>query len=757
MNSKTRTLSFIVFSLLAAASIFYTFQIRAEFNFEQFFPDGDPDLVAYYEFIEEFETDDNFLMVAVDRKAGVFDSIFLEKFHDFSKKSKRLPFVKETMSLTKMSYPLKTPFGFATTPVIHLSQPGKYEKNKSRILEDERFAGTLIANDATSILVFLKLDDNVQIDDSRLIMSGMDSLVNTYGFDDYHYLGRPNFQVEFVDLQMREIIMSAVVSALLVTLVMFFIFRRFWGVMVAMISIGLGMIYFTGMLGAAGRPLNIMAALYPVLLIIVGTSDVVHVMSKYIDELKKGATKKAAIGTSIREIGMATLLTSLTTAAGFLTLLTSKIGPIREFGVNSAIGVVIAYITVICFTTALLSLFREDQIIRLSSGKSFWEKPMDWFYRYTRDNSMTVGIGLVVTLAMCGIGISMVSTNYSIAETLPRGKKLTSDYLFFEKNYAGFRPFEIAVTSGDTFSIHDYKVLQEIDKVEQHLNSYDAIGSSQSVTTLYKSMNRAFNGNRLAAYQFPKSESKYRQYKKYLSKMPKSSLDVMVSKNGDKGRISARILDVGSDTIQLIGKRIDDWIAQNTNPEIATFKRTGTGILFDKNEEYVRDSILQGLGLAIAAVSLLMGFLFRNWRMVLISIIPNILPLLIAGALLGFTGIELESGVTIIFAIVFGIAVDDTIHFLSKYKLSRDKGMDLESAMRITFLETGKAICLTSIILFFGFLIMLFSINPPSVRVGLIISVTLASALFSDLFTIPVLIRWFLNDSPKKNPVKQNA
>jgi hypothetical protein len=139
-----------------------------------------------------------------------------------------------------------------------------------------------------------------------------------------------------------------------------------------------------------------------------------------------------------------------------------------------------------------------------------------------------------------------------------------------------------------------------------------------------------------------------------------------------------------------------------------------------------------------------MALLFRNWRMLIVSLIPNLFPLLLAGALLGYLGIELEAGVSIVFAVIFGIAVDDTIHFLSKYKLTRNKGHDVEESLRITFLETGKAIALTTIVLFFGFLVMLFSIHPPSVVIGLLISLTLFSALISDLLLIPVLIRWMM-------------
>jgi predicted RND superfamily exporter protein len=196
---------------------------------------------------------------------------------------------------------------------------------------------------------------------------------------------------------------------------------------------------------------------------------------------------------------------------------------------------------------------------------------------------------------------------------------------------------------------------------------------------------------------------------------------------------------------------LDEWINENTDTSLVNFNITGTAMLLDKNVEYARRSLLSGLAIAIFIVGFLMVLLFRNWRYLIIALVPNIIPLLFAGAILGFLNIELEAGITIVFAIIFGIAVDDSIHFLSKFKLMRLQGMTIEEAMKITFLETGKAICITSIILFFGFMVLLFSVHPPSKSIGTLIGITLVTALLSDLFIIPLLIRLLIkeNDSPK--------
>jgi predicted RND superfamily exporter protein len=289
--------------------------------------------------------------------------------------------------------------------------------------------------------------------------------------------------------------------------------------------------------------------------------------------------------------------------------------------------------------------------------------------------------------------------------------------------------------------------MREIAKVENHLKEYPSVQAVASITAVYKSINQMMKNNASEAYAMPETEADFERYQRMARRVPKLNVNVLLSKDETKARITSRVQDIGADSIKAIGEDIDRWITMNTDTSVVAFQRTGTGLIIDKNAEYVRRDLLYGLGMAILIVSVLMAILFQNIKMLLISLLPNIFPLILAGALLGFLGIELEAGVSIVFAVIFGIAVDDTIHFLSKYKLAKNKGLELEPAMRITFLETGKAIVLTSIILFFGFLVMLFSIHPPSVTIGLLISLTLLSALISDLLLIPLLIRWIMPKS----------
>ena len=746
MQKRYRNISLATFSILAILSLVALFRLNFTFDFEQFFPKGDPDLEFFKQFVEDFETDDNFLLIAIENKEGVFEQEFLDNFHDFTLQSRNLPHVISSQSMTQVAYPIKTPFAITTIPAIHRDDPTRYERDKERIMQDERWVGNLISEDATALVVLLKTVESIQLDAAKELMTSLDSLIATYQFDNHALLGRAYFQEKMVEMQQREIMVTTVLASILVFLIMFWIFRRPVGILIAAVSIGLGMLYFLGFMGWTGRELNALSALYPVLMIIVGTSDVIHIMSKYIDELRKGQPRDIAIKVTVKEIGLATLFTSVTTAIGFASLFTSRIYPIRDFGINAAIGVMIAYITVLFLTTALLSLFSKEQIIKIGKSQLFWDKSMNWFYEITKKHPRQIGFGFLILTLFTFWGISKITTNYTIISNLPSGEKITEDFRYFEQKFTGFRPMEIAVLAQNGHRADEFAVLKEIDKVENYLKRYPEIRATNSITAVYKSINQMNKNNRPDAYQLPETEQKYREYKRIADKIPQMNTSVLLSKDGTKARITSRMTDFGADSIKVVGEQLDRWFLEHTDTTLVRFQRTGTGLIIDKNAEYVRISLLQGLVLAILIVCVLMALLFKSWRMLFISLIPNIIPLLLAGALLGFIGIELEAGISVVFAIIFGIAVDDTIHFLSKFKLARLKGLSIDESLKITFLETGKAICLTTIILFFGFLIMLFSIHPPSVTIGLLISVTLFSAVFADLLLLPVLIRVFLKE-----------
>jgi uncharacterized protein len=739
------------FILLFFTACYFITTLRFSFDFEQYFPQGDPDLIFFQDFIKKFETDDNFLLVGVKNTEGVFQQDFLRRFDTLTQKSIELPYIVDNQSLTTVRLPVKTPFGISAISAIHIEDTSYYADDRAKILADQRFVHNLIDKEATALVLFLKTKQRLTLEESEVLLRGMDSLIRPLNFDSYHYLGRANFQKELVAMEKREVAVSTGVAAILVGIIMALLFRRWRTVVIALSSIGLAMILFFGILGAWGRDITAIAALYPVLLVIVGTSDVIHMMSKYIDELRRGHDRKEAIWLTIKEIGLATLMTAITTATGFATLVTTRIVPIKEFGINAAVGVMVAYFTVLLFTTAVLSYFKADDLILLrgakaGSGFTLIERLMAWTYDVTKYQTRKIAFIALATLGISAYGVTKIGTNVQVGTIMPNYSKVTDDFRFFEKLFAGFRPLDFAVFAQNGHKATDFEVMREIEKLENHLRSQDAIRYVAAPTLIYKSLNQMVNGNRVEAFKMPTDSAQFFEFQSLAEELPKSATSVLVSKDSTEARISTRVLDLGADTVMALGDRIEAWIQQNTDPSVATFRRTGTGYIIDKNATFVRADLLEGIAWEVCLIALMMGLMLRNVKMIIIFLIPNLFPLVFAGALVGFLDVPLDAGIAMIFTVVFGIAIDDTIHFLSSFNINRNKGLTVDEALKTTLHETGKPVVLTTVILFFGFLVMMTSIHPPSVTIGKLIAVTLVTALLSDLFINPLLIRWWIKD-----------
>lgn len=732
----------ILFALLGVFSVAGLPSLQFNFSFEQFFPSEDEDLTFFKEFVRDFEADDNFLLIGFERKPHVFDKAFLEKVDTLAQSIRYIPHVEEVRSLTSMKFPRKTPFGPIMSDVLDFRDSSRLQRARESLPQDPRFSGRLISDSGEDIVIFIKTKDSIDLTASRELRAELDPLLEKLAPTPYHTLGRVYFQTELVDMQKYEVIKSSLIASLLIFLVMFLLFRRTKGIVISLSSILLGLLLFFGFLSWSGHPLNVMASLYPVIMIIVGTSDVVHIMSKYLDEGHYHSRKKAMYIT-ISEIGLATLFTSITTAIGFLSLSFSKIQSIQNFGYNAAIGVIIAYVTVLFFTTSLLSFYHTSTLSKRGRLSTWWTKQLSKTYGFTIRRKSWIWISSIVILGILGWGISQISTNYSLRENLPDNYKVKNDFIYFENTFGGYRPYVYALETNDDGNILDWRKMQAIHQLEQYLRNIPEVQRISSPSEAIKAIRMYEQNNDIDAYTFPTDSETYQNLKSRLNEMGGlRNFNSLITADGQKARISATIKDIGADSIKSLQNNIQKWFQPIAQQAGLQFKATGTGVIFDKNSEYVRESLLYGLALAIGVVSLLMALLFRSFRMLFIALVPNLVPLLAAGALLGYFGIALESSISIVFAVVFGIAVDDTIHFLSKYHISRKKGMGVEAALQATFLETGKAIILTSIILFSGFMILIFSIHPPTRTVGWLISVTLLSAVIADLMLIPLLLRW---------------
>ncbi len=732
----------LFFGLWVTISAYYTFQLDFHHEIEAFYPNNDPDLKFLEKFQKKVEPDDIYYLVGLYRQQGIFDSTLLNKAHQFTLDCRSISNITDAQSLTTLQEPIQTPMGLLQHRVLHFNQPNRYKKDSAAIVTDPRWRNRMIDPEGQMLIITLKTTRDLSQKEAEQLDKAVHDLIQDYNFKQYHIVGKPNVQNVFVQKIESELKFFVIAGIIMLIIILAIIFRTTWGVIIPTISVLSGLVIFFGLLGMSGYSLTLLSTMYPTLLLIVGMSDVIHIMNKYIEEMQFGKSRETAMYIAIKEIGWATLLTSFTTAVGFCALITSKIQPIREFGLIAAGAVLLIYGVVLLFTTSLLLYFNEDQLVAGSVRKHLKKTVLARVYFMVQHYPRTI-LSIAFTLLIIAlIGIQRINTNVHLLTDISRQSKVWQDFSFFEEQMGGGRTFEMAILPKNTYRVNHLSLLRTTDSLIHYLKKRKYIMGISSPVMLYKSLNKTLHGGQRRGYRLPADSTQWIACTRLLDKTPPDKLKAIMSTDRRVGRISARMKDVGSNEVQKINKEITHWIHKNLDTSRVQFRHTGTSLVIDNNNKYLRESLFSGLIFAFLVIGAALGFLFRDIKLVLISYLPNLLPLIIVGGVMGWLGITFKASTSIIFMVGYGIAVDDTIHYLARLQLERGKGISLKNALYLTMFGTGQAILLTSVILIAGFLILLTSNFMTTVYEGLLISITLLTALLADLFVLPICLEW---------------
>jgi predicted RND superfamily exporter protein len=751
----TRSKAIWTIICLAILSVFFALQLpdlKFNYVFEDFFPVDDPELAFYQEFKSDFGEDNNYLLLGLIPSEGVFNNDFLNSVDSLSRILEEHPSIISASSLTNARRPLITPTGLITLPLVHPEDSDRLSSDSLFILSSPLLRGNLVSLDGRSTAILVRHVFLPTQEEAGELLRFIDQSLNKIPDANWHIAGKIHAQKVFVDTMQDELVTFLSASAVLIILFLGITYRSLWLIILPLVVVALGAVWILGIMSLAGKPLDILMVLLPTIMFVVGMSDVVHLMTKYIEQLRLGYDQRTAIRVTFREVGLATFLTSLTTAVGFFTLLTASIRPIREFGIYTGIGVFIAFIVAFTLIPASLSLMKPPAVSKKLYNRSSWVGFLGKGFIFSLRRAKTLLAIALVLIIVSVAGTKLITINTYLIEDLPSDHPLKEDFTFFDENFGGSRPFEMTMEIPEGSSLFDPEVIYDLEELSDYLKETYEVGNLVSPVTLVKSLNQAAQGGGMEFYKLPETAQQWKRINRFIPSVVRSSqMKSFFSEDQKTARISGRVEDIGS-AISL--KRTDSlrqFINQNMNSDLARYTVTGTSNLIDKNNEYLARNMFAGLGIAFAVVALIAGILYRSIRMVIITLIPNVIPLLIVAAIMGVTGITLKLSTSIVFTIAFGIAVDDTIHFISKLKIELSKGSSLLYALKRTYLTTGKAIIVTSIILSGGFMTLLLSSFGGTFYTGLLISLTLILALIIDLTLLPVLVFLFYNKNRKSD------
>lgn len=734
---------FAVSLILTAFFVSGLFNLKVDYDFEKFFPQDSEDTEFFMNYRNEFDSDNDYMFIAVQNKEGIFDYDFLKDVDSLTHQLERLDRVQFVVSITNQNNFAKAPFGFEIFEIPYVDFEEKNaKKDSTQLYQNKELIGTLVDEKATLVNIYIKHENYLSKAKCDSLLSDVNDVLSQYEFDEVHMAGRVVGQSYYVDQMEWELKVFFVISALLVVLFLFIAFRSFQGVLFPLIIVLSSMIWIFGFMGMIREPLNILLTILPTIMFVVSMSDVIHFVSRYIDEKRIGGSSIKALKVSVREVGLATFLTSFTTSVGFFSLYFVKVEPVAEFGIYTGIGVILAFVATYGMLPFFLLISNKIDGRGTKVTDSYWDKRLRSLFVVVMRNRTTIILISVLATAVSFWGISRIDRNHFILDDISMDSPIKQDALFFDQNFGGVRPFELAVSlKNESDSLMDLKVLKEIEKIENYLIEDYGVGRVNSLASVFKMINRINHGANPEYYVLPESNKQIAKFKKkFLSRKSMDPSKMMISKDKRTTRIFGNVGDLGSEIIKKKNAALMTFIDENIDQEIIEVRITGTAHLLDTNMETLSDSITFGLLLAILIVSLLMAILYRSLKIVIISIIPNLIPLVLIGGIMGFFGIEFKITTAIIFTIAFGICVDDTIHFLSKFNLELKKGKGVLYALKRTYLATGKAIVLTSLILCSGFLMLIFSDFSGTFYTGVLITVALFFAVIADLTILPILL-----------------
>jgi len=726
-------------------------QIGFRYDFEKFFPSNHPDLTYYNEFRGWFENDNDYLLIGLQHK--VFDSAFLNQVEVLAAKLDTVQHVQQVVSPTRLKRFVYGPLGPVPLPLLRIDQPASYAADSARIMAQPQYKNVLINEQGTALALLVGHAPGLSKLQADTLLGHIYGALTPFDPANTHLTGKLHAQHVYVDKMQVELLTFLSASICLVVIFLAFTYRAWWGVIVPIIVVMVAVLFLVAIMVGLGKDLDLMMTLMPTIMFVVGMSDIVHILTRYIEELRLGRNKIKALRIAFKEVGLATFLTSLTTSIGFLTLLTASISPIRYFGLYTAIGVFVAFIVAFTLLPSILLFLKKPKVAGLATNKRRWQKVLrvallGVLYKHKAVLAIS---GVLVALAL--LGISRLKVDAHLLDDISSGDKLKQDYAFFDKAFAGSNPFEMTVRTTDSgHTVWDRAVLQEIDQVEQYLSNTYGVQNLSTPATVVRVLMQALNGGQLAYYRLPQTEKEWRRVEQRLPRfLERASSGLAVTALNDQvGRISGKTADLGTRKTLAQNTAFDAWAQQNTNAKLTQYRITGTSVLIARNNEMLTGNMLEGLGIAFGVIALIAGLMFRSWRMVFISLVPNVVPLLMVAGIMGFFNIDLQLSTSIIFTIAFGIAVDDTIHFTSKLRMELAKGRSLLYAIKRTYLSTGKAIIITSMILMAGFLTPLLSTFGGTYYTGLMITLTLFFAMVIDLTLLPVLIMLFYKPAIKK-------
>ena len=747
LKGRLLILALIIAMIVMMAN--YANQTNLSYEMAKILPPEHPTHINYENFKSEFGESINTMVIAV-QDVDFFSKEHLYAWNKFGDEIERIGGVDGVLNITKL--PVLTT---DSTKRKFISERWYFPEMTSSELDSSLkvfhnqkiYEGMLYNKDAYSAIMLVDINKIILATPERKNL--IDEIVNsgekyssTIG-KDVKYSGLP--YIRTIDsIKVKDEISIFILFTLLITsFILLLFFKSFKATIISIIVVVIGVLFSFGTMGMLGYDISILMALVPPVIIVIGIPNCIFLINKYHTEFKKNKDKDKSLHLMISKIGNITLLTNLTTASGFAAFSLTKSETLQEFGLVAAISIIFIFIISILLIPIWFSFFPDPKLRHTQHLDKKWVRSVvallsDW----VKNKRRTIYIVSAILTVVGFIGLSLIKTTGNITDDLSRNGDLYEDLQFFENNFGGVMPLEIIIDTKDTNGINNPNVMLKVQELQDELSRYSEFSKPVSYIEFVKYANQAYKNDGPKYYTLPQRRDVGRISSLVRKSEEINNLEVKLKDDiNSKARITLRMKDIPTPKMDSILNQLKPKIDSIFNPEEYNVVVTGSSRVFLEGTKFLVGNLVYSLLLVILLISIFMAWMFRSFRMVIVSLIPNLIPLLLTSAIMGYFSIPIKPSTILVFSIAFGISVDDTIHFLAKYRQELvASNWNIRQSVFNALKETGVSMIYTSVVLFFGFFVFVASDFGGTVALGLLVSITLFFAMLSNLLLLPALL-----------------
>ncbi len=716
-------------------------------------PDDHEVNLTYNEFLSIFGEEGNLIILGI-KDSTLFTVEKLNAWNQLSQDFKAFPEVENVVSLNDLQKLVKNKRDekFELVPFITDSVSSIEDINK---LQDELFKqypfyDNFLFNTETKTIrtaIYIKKDIINTSARKNFIMGDFNRKIEDFeaNYDlDVRVSGMPYIRTLNAQNIVDEMGLFIGLALVVTSLIFFLFFRSFRATFISLIVVCIGVMWTFGIIGFLNYEITVLTALIPPLIIVIGIPNCIFLINKYQHEVKLHGNKVKSLQRVITKVGNATLMTNVTTASGFATFILTESTLLKEFGIVASLSILAIFILCLLVIPIIYTFLPYPKDRHLEHLNKKWIGGfVNWTVAMVRNQKIAIYTTSVVLIIASIIGIYQIKISGSLIEDMPKEKTFFKDIRFFEEEFDGIMPLEIMVNTQRKKGVMKLSTLKKMEELENFIDDIPELSRPISVVSLVKYSKQAYYNGNPKYYQLPTS-----QENSFILSYAKNSasdanlLKDFVDSTGQYARITTFMKDISTDKMERIEEDIRTKINKVFQPS-DRYKVTITGkpLVFQKGTKYLVKNLAISLSLAILLISLFMAYMFRSFKMIIVSLIPNVLPLLITAGLMGYLGVPIKPSTILVFSIAFGISVDDTIHFLAKYRQElQQNNWKIRVSVYGALRETGVSMFYTSIVLFFGFIVFTTSSFGGTVALGGLVSATLLFAMLSNLLLLPSLL-----------------